>query len=139
MYERGNPMLGAHATSRTQSVWPLRTSSSTQVWLSSLPRKSVMLFFTHLERAYLKPQILTKLSQPALAKRLTEFAVGGLLPWFGPGTPGVGVINEPGRVAGAQETALQPTLCALKISAPQVPSSASRQLVPSAYYDINNY
>jgi hypothetical protein len=117
-------MLGAHATSRTQSVCPLRTSSSTQVWLSSLSENSIMSSIAYSWQAYLKPQILTKLSQPALAKRLTEFAVGALLPWFGPGTPGVGVISEPGRVAGAQETALQPTLCALKMSAPHVPSSA---------------
>ena len=36
---------------------------------------------------------------------------------------GIGEIRDPGRTAGAQETALQPIACPLKISASQDPSS----------------
>ena len=56
----------------------------------------------------------TRLSQPAEAKRCTEGALG---------VPGAGTTREPGMTAGAQETALQPMACPLKMSAPHWPSS----------------
>lgn len=87
MYDRGKPMLGAQATSRTQSVCPSSVSSSTHDCCSSL-----------------YPQILTRLSHPALAKRLMALNCAG--PW--PGAEDCGVMREPGRTAGAQDTALHP-------------------------------
>jgi len=94
-------MFGAQATSRTQSVWPSRISSSTHEWESW---------------RYL--QIFTRLSQPALAKRLTEAVcwLSAFVCW--------GVMREPGNIAGAQETALHPIAWPLKISASHWPSSA---------------
>jgi hypothetical protein len=111
MYERGSPIFGAHATSRTQSVWPSRTSSSTHACESSR-----------------KPHILTKLSQPALANRFTPCGVACC-----------GVMRDPGSTAGAQETALHPMACPLKMSAPQVPSSESQSIrisPASVYYTL---
>jgi hypothetical protein len=97
MYERGSPMFGAQATSRTQSAWPSSTSSSTQACVSSE-----------------NPQILTILSHPALAKRFTG---DGRRP------PALGVSSEPARAAGAHDTALHPIACASNTSAPHWPSS----------------
>jgi hypothetical protein len=107
IYERGSPMLGAQATSRTQSVCPFRTSSSTHVWLSSLVHYQRSSHVPAFGTAHLNAQILTTLSHPALANRFTDAVEEGA---FALGTPGVGVISEPGRVAGAHDTALQPTL-----------------------------
>jgi len=68
---------------------------------------------------------LTLLSQPAEAKRFTLCVEEALAPWGVTllAADGVGTMREPGRVAGAQETAVHPTACPLKMSAPQVPSS----------------
>jgi hypothetical protein len=83
MYERGSPMFGAQATSRTQSAWPSSTSSSTQACVSSE-----------------NPHILTILSHPALANRFTGAERG---------VPALGTASsEPARAAGAQDTALHP-------------------------------
>lgn len=92
-------MLGAQATSRTQSVWPSSTSSSAHPCVSSRT-----------------PQIFTKLSQPALAKRFTPAGAAGTCP--GIVAVGCGAINEPGCTAGAHETALHPIACPSKTSAP---------------------
>ena len=93
MYERGSPIFGAQATSRTQSAWPSSTSSSTQACVSSE-----------------NPQILTILSHPALANRFTGAERG---------TPEVGAASsEPARAAGAHDTALHPIAWASNTSAP---------------------
>lgn len=101
-------MFGAHATSRTQSVWPSSTSSSSHSCLSSR-----------------KPHSLTRLSQPADAKRFTDCTAAGC--WPGTVLFACGTMSEPGWTAGAQETALQPMAWASKTSAPQVPSSREPQ------------
>jgi hypothetical protein len=113
MYDRGSPIFGAQATSRTQSVWPSNVSSSIHAWVSSR-----------------KPHIFTRLSQPALAKRLTPCGVAGggcwgllVLVLLALVFEGAGVMSEPGRTAGAQETALQPIAWPLKISALHVLSA----------------
>mmetsp|Transcript_35741 Transcript_35741/g.90336 ORF Transcript_35741/g.90336 Transcript_35741/m.90336 type:complete len:278 (-) Transcript_35741:411-1244(-) len=79
MVERGRPRLGAHATSRTQSVWPGSASSSAHMPPS--------------------PQLhtLIVLSQPQLTRRLT--GAGGALE----------ETRDPGATAGAQDTAVAPT------------------------------
>jgi len=98
MYERGSPMFGAQATSRTQSVWPSSTPSSTQACVSSE-----------------NPQILTMLSHPALANRFTGAARA---------PPVLDNANsEPARAAGAHDTALHPMAWASNTSAPHWPSS----------------
>lgn len=106
MYERGSPMFGAQATSRTQSVWPSSTSSSTHACVSSE-----------------NPQILTMLSHPALANRFTG----------GERAPPVldTASSEPARAAGAHETALHPMAWASNTSAPHWPSSRHFQFSPS--------
>jgi hypothetical protein len=76
-------MFGAQATSRTQSVWPSSTSSSTQACVSSE-----------------KLQILTMLSHPALANRFT--GAERAPPVLGNAS------SEPARAAGAHDTALHP-------------------------------
>ena len=106
MYERGSPIFGAQATSRTQSVWPSSTSSSTHACVSSE-----------------NPQILTMLSHPALANRFTG----------GERAPPVldTASSEPARAAGAHETALHPMAWASNTSAPHWPSSGHFQFSPS--------
>ena len=107
-------MFGAHATSRTQSVWPSSTSSSTHACVSSR-----------------KPQIFTRLSQPADAKR---FTLGGAVGACPGSVAGWGTSSEPGWTAGAQETALQPMAWPSKTSAPQVPSSLEGEWVDEGWY-----
>jgi hypothetical protein len=70
MYERGRPMFGAQATSRTQSVCPSSVPSSIQACWSSLHvRTAEFLGETRnsVNETHLKPQIFTRLSHPALA------------------------------------------------------------------------
>ena len=97
-------------------MWPSKVSSSTHVPLCSL-----------------NAQILIKLSHPALANRLTAAgcdadALGAL------GRGAEGVINDPGRTEGDQETAFVPVAWAMKTEASQEPSS-----VDSHQRVLNNY
>ena len=95
---------------------PSKVSSSTQVPLCSLNAHN-----------------LIKLSHPALANRLTaavcDAAVLGTL-----GRGAEGVINDPGRTEGDQETAFVPVAWAMKTDASQEPSSTSdRQRILNHY------
>ena len=135
-------MFGAKETSLTQSEWPSNCSTSTQRFCSVLlvekwwvgeDRRSasveerVAQTSLRVLDSYLYSQILTKLSQPAVA----NLWIKGVLLSVGWGTwPGaVGAwgcwaeTREPGRTAGAQETALQPIGCAWTMSTAHVPSS----------------
>jgi len=108
-------MLGAHATSRTQSEWPASVSSSVQ-----LPKPSAC------------DQILTRPSQPPLANRRTAPPAAAAA--FGPACGCCcGWTRAPGGVAGAHETALQPILCPSNMAASHVPSSLNcrTEILPS--------
>ena len=97
MYEVGSPTLGAHDTSRTQSVWPESTASSRHPPVSGAA--------TH---------TLIRLSHPPETKRRTSTA---------PCAGKVAARREEGTVDGAQETALQPMEWACITWESQVPSS----------------
>lgn len=102
MYDVGSPMLGAHETSRTQSVCLSIVSSTNQPSGES----SV---------ASLNAQILTLESHPPVTKRFC-FSVAA-----GPPAPGalflllLGRVSEPGMMEGAQETEVAPMGWAVKV------------------------
>mmetsp|Transcript_8395 Transcript_8395/g.14453 ORF Transcript_8395/g.14453 Transcript_8395/m.14453 type:complete len:207 (+) Transcript_8395:540-1160(+) len=80
----GRPTLGAQAASRTQSEWPSSTCST-----------------FHSLAASLNPHTLTALSQPADTRRLA-----------GADPAATWETSDPGWLAGAQETDVQPIGCA---------------------------
>lgn len=107
MYIPGSPMLGAHATSRTQLSCSLISSSS-----------------THFLAVSSKPQIRMALSEPPDTNRLAAVTCCC-------GCPGLGAPLGVARTEGAHETALAPDPCALKITASVEPSSARQLNCPS--------
>lgn len=114
IYHFGNPMDGAHETSRTQSVCPSNCRSSTHFSLSS---------------AYL--QILTRLSHPPDTKRFTmagRVSSADGSPEPGPLPPellfvGLNIVDTD-DIGGAQLIAFTPGECALGIFLDSQSSSA---------------
>ena len=116
----GRPIDGAHATSRTQSLWPSSFCSSTHWPLSSLKIRHMLFrvnYRTYCTNQYIQKQtwlniiihvqqliktwhlqILMRLSQPPDTNLLTSFR--------SPAAPLS--IREPGCAAGPQLTELQP-------------------------------
>ena len=98
---------------------PSKVSSSTQVPLCSL-----------------NAHILIKLSHPALANRLTAAVCdAAALSTLGRGAEGV--INDPGRTEGDQETAFVPVAWAMNTEASHEPSSTRDRQRLLSHYESN--